>query len=130
MLTFSGTDANRAIVTFFGAHSGGLPDYTRDKLTEALVSSDALGAIITTMEALYAARADLDEAGIDLLGGLARFVGANNFYGKGLRAALIAGVAARIADGGAPELADDPAIEAGFGAPQPASEAEAPAETN
>ncbi|MCU0946821.1 MAG: hypothetical protein MUF47_01005 [Porphyrobacter sp.] len=129
-MNFHGTDANRAIVAFFGAHSAALPDHTRDKLTEALVSPDALGAIITTTEALYAARADLGEAGIELLGGLARFVGANNFYGKGLRAALIAGVAARIADGGAPELTDDPAIEAGFCAPQPASEPEAPAETN
>ena len=128
MLTFSGTDANRAIVAYFGAHSATLPEHTREKLTEALVSSDALGAIITTMEALYAARADLDEAGIDLLGGLARFVGANNFYGKGQRAALIAGVAARIAEGGAAELPDDPAIEAGFAAPEPEPDPETPAE--
>jgi len=120
MLTFSGTDANRAIVAFFGAHSAALPDHTRAKLTEALVSSDGLGAIITAMEALYAARADLDADGIELLGGLAHFVGAHNFYGKGQRSALIAGVAARIAGGGEAEAESDPAIEAGFAAPAPA----------
>jgi len=118
-MNFHGTDANRAIVAFFGANMAALPDHTRDKLTEALVSPDALGAIITTIEALYAARADLGDAGIELLDGLARFVGANNFYGKGVRAALIAGVAARIADGGAAEAEGDPAIEAGFEAPEP-----------
>jgi|GEM_PF-1420152 len=119
-MPFTGTDANRAIIAFFGEHSSTLPDHTREKLTEALVRNDALGAIITTMEALYAARGDLAEGGLDLLDGLARFVGANNFYGKGLRAAQISGVAMRMMQGGEAEALGDPAIEPGFEAPEPA----------
>ncbi len=124
-MNFHGTDANHAIVTFFGTHSAKLPEHTRSKLAEALVSSDALGAIISTMEALYAARADLDDAGAELLGGLARFVGQHNFYGKGMRAALIAGVAARIASGGVAEDDGDAAVEDAFAAPAPTDEADA-----
>ena len=122
MIAFTGTDANRAIVAFFGAHAAGLPEQTRDKLTEALTSSDGLGAIITSMETLYAARADLPAEGIELLDGLARFVSANNFYGKAHRAAQISGVAMRIASGGKVEVGADPEIEAGYEAP---AEAEA-----
>lgn len=103
-----------AIVTFYGSAS--LPDATRAKLAEA-IASGGLQAIITAMEALYAARADLDEAGIELLDGLARFVGQHRFYGKGERAALIAGVVARIAAGGEAEEEGDPALEAAFTPP-------------
>ncbi|MFA5989674.1 MAG: hypothetical protein WC803_08725 [Sphingomonas sp.] len=114
MLTFSGTDANRAIVAFFGARSAALPDHTRYKLTEALGTTDLLGTIIATMEALYAARGELPEEGIDLLDGLARFVSANNFYGKAHRAAQISGVAIRIVSGGNAEEFGDPITENGF----------------
>lgn len=127
MMNFSGTDANRAIATFAMGHAAALPDHTRDKLIEAVASSDGLGAIITTMEALYAARADVPAEGIELLDGLARFVSANNFYGKAHRAGQISGVAKRIERGGNAEREGDPAIEAGFEAPAPAAD-DAPAD--
>ncbi|MCX9146629.1 hypothetical protein [Erythrobacter sp. WG] len=122
MLTFSGLDANRAVLTFFGAHAAALPDHTREKLSEALAGADWLGGIITALEALYAARADLPAEGVELLDGLARFVSANNFYGKAHRAAQISGVARRIARGGNAEAAGDPKVEPGFEAPAVASE--------
>jgi len=119
MVTFSGTDANRAIVAYFGSHSAAMPEHTRDKMAEALAGTDALAAIITTLEALYAARAVLDAAGMELLDGLARFVGAHNFYGVGSRAAQISGVAMRMMNGGVAEADGDPPIEPGFEAPEP-----------
>lgn len=122
---FNVTEANRAIVAFYGAQAASLPSHTREKLTEALVGGDPVGTIITAMEALYAARADLDEAGVDLLDGLARFVGLHRFYGKGGRAALIAGVTARIAGGGEAEAEGDPEADRPFAAPEPAPAFEA-----
>lgn len=110
--------ASRAIVAFFGMAN--LPAPAREKLTEALVGGDAVGTIITAMEALYAARADLGAAGIELLDNLARFVGAHNFYGKAGRAAQIAGVTARIAGGGEAEAEGDPEPDRPFAAPEPA----------
>jgi len=124
MLTFTGTDASRAVIDYWGAHSSELPEQIHSTLAAALGELDPLGRIISTMEALYAARADLGEPGLELLDGLARFVGANNFYGKGTRAAIIAGVTARIAGGGAPMIEGDPEIEPQFAEPQE-SEAEA-----
>jgi len=117
MLTFHGTDAAHAIVTFYGAHSASLPDHIRAKLTEVIATNDLLGTIIASMESLYAARGDIPADGIELLDGLARFVSANNFYGKAVRAGQISGVAQRIAGGGEAVDADDPAIEEGFGEP-------------
>ena len=117
MLTFSGTDASRAVVAFFGTHAPALPDHTRDKLTQALAGTDWIGGVIGAFEALYAARADLPAEGIELLDGLARLVSATNFYGKGIRAAQISGIARRIAEGGPAEAEDDPAVAAGFEAP-------------
>lgn len=117
MLTFSGTDANRAIIDYWGAHSGELPAHIHSSLAAALGAHDQLGRIIAAMEALYAARADLGAPGLDLLGGLARFVGTNNFYGKGMRGSVIAGVAMRIAEGGAAEGEGDPESDADFAAP-------------
>lgn len=124
MMTFTGIDANRAIIAFFGAHSATLPVHSREKIAEALAGGDALGAIVTTMEALYAARGDLGEPGLDLLDGLARFVSANNFYGKAMRAAQISGVAMRMMQGGEAEALGDPAIEPGFEALEPAEQEE------
>lgn len=121
MLTFTGTDASRAIIDYWGAHSGELPEHVHSALAAALGELDPLGRIIAAMEALYAARTDLGEPGIELLGGLARFVGANGFYGKGFRAGEIAGVVARIEGGGDPQAEGDPDIDAGF-APTPEPE--------
>lgn len=117
MPTFTGTDAKLAVVAFFGAHSASLPDHTREKLTEAIATNDLLRTIIPTMEALYAARSSITAEGIELLDALARFVSANNFYGKAIRAGQISGVADRIAAGGAAEAEADPPIEEGFAAP-------------
>ncbi len=119
MQTFHGTDANTAIITFFGANMASLADHTRSKMVEALAKNDLLGTVITSMETLYAARADLNDEGLELLDGLARFVSGNNFYGKGIRAAQIAGVATRILAGGPAEAKEDPEVEDGFGEPEP-----------
>lgn len=106
MTTFSGLDARTALIAFYGRHAADFP-----QLTAIIVRTDFLGTIIDGMEALYAVRGDLPEDGLDLLEGLARFVAANNFYGKALRAGQIAGVAARIAGGGAAEAEGDPESE-------------------
>lgn len=116
MLSFNGTDAYRAVLDFWGRNAGTLPEPARRAMLDALAGSDMLTSIIGAMDALYAARADLGEPGINLLGGLARFVADNNFHGKGIRAAQIAGVAARIAGGGNPEAEGDPEVDAAFAA--------------
>ena len=122
MPTFTGTDAKLAVVAFFGAHSASLPDHTREKLTEAIATNDLLGTIIPAMEALYAARSELNAEGVELLYDLAFFVSANNFYGKAVRAGQISGVADRIAAGGAAIESDDIETEPGFEAPEAAGE--------
>ena len=126
MFTFSGLDANTAVLSFFGTHAAELPDHTRTKLTEALGGSDWLGGIITAMEALYAARENLPAEGIEMLDALGRFVSANNFYGKAHRAAQISGVAKRIARGGNAKATGDPKVEPGFEAPEVDGETLAP----
>ncbi len=108
-MTFTGLDARTALITFYGAHAAQFP-----QLAEVVSKTDLLGSIIEGMELLYSLRADLPEDGIALLDGLARFVSANNFYGKGMRAGLISGVAARIASGGDAEAEGDPVVDAAF----------------
>lgn len=128
MHKFHGTDANQAIVTFFGLHSQALPEHTRTKVMEA-VARGGLDAVIETMEALYAARGHLNTEGLELLEGLAHFVSDYKFYGKGMRGAQMSGIAIRILDGGLAEEEGDPEIEAGFDAPEPATDgSEAPVE--
>jgi len=114
MTTFSGLDARTALIAFYGARAAQFP-----QLAEIVAKTDFLASIIEGMEALYALRADLPADGIELLDGLARFVSANNFYGKGLRAGTITGVTDRIAGGGDAEMSDDPEVDAAF-APSPA----------
>jgi hypothetical protein len=123
MADFSGLDARTAIIQFYGANSADHPN-----LAAIIAKPDLLGGIIEATEYLYARRADLDAAGVELLGDLARFISGNNFWGKGERMGLITGVAARIAGGGAAQLSSDPEVEAQFAAqdepaaPEPVTE--------
>jgi len=121
MTDFSGLDARIALVTFFGANVADHPD-----LGPIISKSDWLASVIDGMEYLYAHRGEINEDGLGLLDGLARFVGAHGFYGKGERAAVISGVATRIAGGGAAVLEVDPAIEPDFAPPADEPEGDAP----
>lgn len=114
MTEFTGTDAARAIIEYWGEHAAVLPTGIRTKLSDILVQTDTLARIIKGMEAFYAVRGELNPEGLELLGKLARFVGLHNFYGKGERAALIAGVVTRIENGGDAELESDPVIDSEF----------------
>lgn len=113
MTKFTGTDATQAIINFLMTNSGTLPEAPRNMITETLASRDLLRSLITTMEALYSARAQTPE-GVELLRDLADFVQANNFYGMSERAQAIMTVAERLLSGGEPELINDPEVSSEF----------------
>jgi hypothetical protein len=114
MTDFTGIDAHHAVINFWGAHAATLPEHVRTKFAEVMGGQGMLDRIIGAMEALYAARASLNEDGVELLGGLARFVSANDFHGKALRAGSMSGVASRIKNGGDAEKTGDVEIDAMF----------------
>lgn len=116
MLTFYGSDARTALITFYGKHAEQFP-----QLLDIVSGTDMLASIIEGMEALYAWRAELPGDGIELLDALGRFVSAHNFHGKAVRAGAIAGVASRMAAGGAAEADGDPENDAAL-APAPTLE--------
>lgn len=108
MVDFSGLDARSALIQFYARNADTFPE-----LGEAAIKTDFLGSVIEGVETLYTYRERLDEEGASLLYDLARFVSANNFYGKGVRAGLIAGIAHRIVSGGDAELEGDVESEGG-----------------
>jgi len=114
MLTFHGTDAVQALAAFATHHADTLAELPRAKLIDALGSGSLFNIINDGLEALYASRAGLGPEGIELLNGLGRMFAQYGFAGKSLRGAAIAGVAQRIAAGGAAEAEGDPDIEEGF----------------
>lgn len=114
MAEFSGMDARTAIIAFWETNASTLPEKPRTVLRDALAGQDALNSIVTGIEALYASRSDLNTEGLELLSDLSRFVSRANFYGKGMRSAIIAGVAARIMDGGHTEAEGDPELDVVF----------------
>lgn len=109
MLTFYGSDARTALISFYGSHAAAFP-----QLLDVVTGTDMLASIIEGMEALYAWRAELPEDGIELLDALGRFVSAHNFHGKAVRAGAIAGVASRMAAGGDAVAEGDPDVDPAF----------------
>ncbi|WP_086619287.1 hypothetical protein [Erythrobacter tepidarius] len=80
-------------------------------MIEIIAEPDWLGSVVKGIEYLYARRADLTPDGLALLRDLAQFIATHHFYGKGVRCAQIAGVAARIIEGGPAEDQGDPEID-------------------
>lgn len=115
MTNYSGLDARRALITWFGANAADHPD-----LAMIVSKPDWIASTIEGTEYLYAHRARLDPAGLELLEDLARFISSRGFWGKAERMAAIAGVAARIARGGDAETASDPELAAQFAVVRPA----------
>lgn len=114
MTTFSGFDANQAIVNFFGMHSSALPEEHRQFMLEAIAGRDLLRTIIITTETLYAARGseNFPEEGVALMGQLGLFIEANDFYGMAERARSIVAVSERIrGEGDAVLETDEPQSE-------------------
>jgi hypothetical protein len=84
MLTLkSGPDAKTAIIDYFSRKGGSLPELTRQKMLEAIASSNQAENIVFPMEALYAASSSLDDEGKELVAALAEFVAEINLWSLG-----------------------------------------------
>lgn len=98
-MKFSGSDANLAVIQFWGAHSATLPDHIRDALAPE-IANGGLAQLTAVMEGLYATKDTLNAEGLELLEGLTDLFSRNNFMGKGIRAASMVGTVMRMRGGG------------------------------
>jgi len=109
MTTFSGFDANQAIVDFLIDHGTTLPDAARNHLRDVVGGSNPMEAILVAMETLYSVRGreGVSEALPALLKALAVFVATHDFRQRGERANEIEAVADRMIGGGEAVLESD-----------------------
>lgn len=66
------------------AHGTNLPEFTRDKVVEAVGSPSPVDRIVKVAEALYAAQGQLNAAGLTICAQLAQFAAINAWHGMSI----------------------------------------------
>lgn len=116
------TAAKSGLVAYLMASGATLDDTLQQRLTDAMACPSPVDMLVQSMEALYAAHTDLDDAGKALVAQLSGFIVANGWHGinqddRGNRI-----IRAMLRELGEipplgvtwPEVDDDPAVDARF----------------
>lgn len=113
MITFSSTlvELLTNLQTYLVEKAAGLPDLTRQQIMQAALHPSPVERVVTTAEALYAIKSDLDLAGQSMCAQLASFAALNGWHGMQERGLQIAGAMQREAGMTAPRGQPWPSVD-------------------
>jgi len=73
--------AKQALTRYMMLNGNTLPEHTQNHVIEAMAEPSPVDMLVRSMEALYAAKGDLNPAGLTIVGQLAGFIVPNGWHG-------------------------------------------------